>query len=121
MGFWENGEDLGVGERRSRTLPVAEAVAAAESYEAYVLEEGAADAGGTQWQVAVHPGVGVGNNKRSGWGRSGQEHMNCRVTKPREMQSIFESYSCFFFPFTCNLLHTPTHSHSVSVKTVTIN
>ncbi|KEH36136.1 hypothetical protein MTR_3g111650 [Medicago truncatula] len=65
-----------------------------ESYDACVLEEGAAHAGGTQ--VVVHLGNGVGVVV----GKSRQEHlMNCRVTKPIETQSTLESYSSFYLHF----------------------
>lgn len=73
-------------ERRSKTPPVvgAEAAAAAESYEAYVLEIAGACAGGTQvvsmaWfrGPSVRSGAGVGKGKSLGWwGTSRQEHMN---------------------------------------------
>jgi len=80
--------------KRSRMLQAA--AVEVESYDACVLEEGAAHAGGTQVVVVVHLGNGVGVVV----GKSRQEHlMNCRVRKPIETQSTLESYSSFYLQF----------------------
>jgi len=81
--------------KRSRMLQAA--AVEVESYDACVLEEGAAHGGGTQVMVVVvHLGNGVGVVV----GKSTQEHlMNCRVTKPIETQSTLESYSSFYLHF----------------------
>lgn len=95
LAFLDNGQDQEGVERRNKMLQVVAATRTAmmvvvESYDAYVLEEYA----GSTLACVHHGEEGVKENL--GWGRSRQEHMNSRVTKPRETQSTLESNSSFF-------------------------
>lgn len=67
-----------------------------EFYDAYGLE------------VCGGSNLGWSGREMLEWGRSGQEHMNWRVRKPRETQSILESYSYFLFFFLLELFVTKT-------------
>ncbi|ESW08564.1 hypothetical protein PHAVU_009G056100 [Phaseolus vulgaris] len=82
-------------EKGNKTRRVAVATTAAvvvEFYDAYGLE------------VCGGSNLGWSGREMLEWGRSGQEHMNWRVRKPRETQSILESYSYFLFFFFLNCL-----------------
>lgn len=95
--FLDNGQDQEGVERRNKMPQVVAAtttvvMVVVGSQEAYVQEE---QAGSTRACVHYHHAE-EGVKENLGWGRSRQEHMNSRVTKPRETQSTLESNSSFF-------------------------